>query len=367
MTAYVIPPVTASQVARGATRFAITDAQLLYSSVPEAPPPAYSAGATYTDGAECSTGMVGGVITVWRSLQDGNLGNAPEEGAWWTRVGETYAEWSAPTVYAAGDMVLRVPTHSVYKRVTPGSTSQLPEDDATGVNWVRVATSNRWAMFDLLSATPTRAVSPLTVRLAPGRVSALMLLGVSDGTAKFGMTSGAANVWDPPAQPLDTTPIGSWEDYFFSAFAVRGNILRLDVPTYADGVIDLLLSAGVDTEIGKLIVGEAVPLGDTRKGPRVRRRSFTEVDRDKYGELQGILQRKSIPLVTQATYCRKELAVRARAALDFAASVPCVFIGLDDDQDEYADLLSLLAICLDSDLDLAERDECEINMELEGV
>ena len=59
--------------------------------------------------------------------------------------------------------------------------------------------------------------------------------------------------------------------------------------------------------------------------------------------------------------------MRARAALDFAASVPCVFIGLDDDQDEYADLLSLLAICLDSDMDLAERDECEINMELEGV
>ena len=367
MTAYVIPPVTAALVARGATRFAITDAQFLYSSVPEAPPPAYNAGTTYADGAECSTGVVGGVITVWRSLQAGNLGHAPAEGVWWTRTGETYAEWSAPTVYAPGDLLLRATTHSVYRRVTPGATAQAPEADATGMNWVRDSTTNRWAMFDLLSAAPTRAVTPLTVRLAPGRVSALMLLGVSDGTAKFSMQSGAATVWDPPAQSLDTTPIGSWEDYFFAAFAVRGNILRLDVPTYADGVIELLLNAGVDTEIGKLIVGEAVPLGDTRKGPRVRRRSFTEVDRDKFGELQGIVQRKSIPLVTQATYCRKDLAVRARAALDFAASVPCVFIGLDDDQDEYADLLSLLAICLDSDLDLAEHAECEINMELEGV
>ena len=89
---------------------------------------------------------------------------------------------------------------------SPGATAQLPEEDATGVNWVRVGVTNRWAMFDMLVATPTVAVAPLVVRLAPGRISAAALIKASGGTNHSGKVSSMA----PSASNTDNARV--WFD-----------------------------------------------------------------------------------------------------------------------------------------------------------
>lgn len=368
MSAFVIPPVNAQTMKDTGSRFGIAEWQLLSSSVPETPPAAYNAGTTYAAGAEVSSGVVGGVISVWRSKQAGNLGKPLAEGAWWEFRGDTYALWNPATNYAAGALVLRVETHSIYRRVTAGTSPGAPELDVTGVNWTRVETSNRWAMFDMRSSQITTAVPPLIVRLQPGRITALNATGLNDGTIKFDMTSGGVNVWSPDAHPLDSTPINSWDDYFFAPFNVRSTILEQDIPSYEDGILQMRIDAGVGLLIGKLIVGDAIYIGDTKLGPRVRRRGFTVVERDDFGELVNIIPRKSIPLVSQRMLIEKVSIQRARAALDFAAGgVPCVFVGLDNDQDEYADLLTLVAICTDFEFELVEHELSELTLETEGV
>ena len=62
MSAYILPPINAAAINAKTTRFGITDAMLVSSSVPETPAAAYAAGTTYALGAECSTGTAGGVI-----------------------------------------------------------------------------------------------------------------------------------------------------------------------------------------------------------------------------------------------------------------------------------------------------------------
>lgn len=368
MSAYMIPPVNAEAMAATGARFGIADWQLIYSSVPETPPAAYSSSTTYAAGAEVSSGVVGGVIQVWRSKQDGNVAHPLVEEEWWEYRGDTYAVWNSLVNYAAGAMVIRVETHSVYKRVTAGTSSQRPEDDTDGVNWVRMSTTNRWAMFDMRSAQLTEAVPPLIVRLQPGRITALNMTGLTDGTVKFDMTSGGVTVWDPDARPLDSTPINSWDDYFFAPFNVRSTVLDTEVPAYADGILQIRIDAGVSLEVGKLIVGDAIYIGDTEISPRVRRRSFSIVDRDDYGELLNVLPGKSIALISSQLLIEKLSIQRARAALDFAASgVPCVFIGLDNDQDEYADLLTTVAICTDFEFELAGHEFSYLSLETEGV
>lgn len=367
MTAYVIPPVNAEAINTSDARFGITDAMLISSSVPETPPAAYNAGTTYALGAEVSTGTVGGVISVWRSLQAGNTGNTPAEGTWWALAGYTYAAWNAATSYSIGDKVLRATTHRVYQRVTAGVTAQLPEDDVTAVNWSLVGTTNRWAMFDMLSSEPTYGVGPIVVKLAPGRISAVALVGASDGTAQFKMDAYGETVWDTDPYTLDTTVIGSWDDYFFLPFDARSNLVRLDAPVYDGCELTVTINAGVGFTLQWLVVGMAQQLGETMKGPRVRDKSYTTVDRDKFGEVADVTKRRSISLVSQSMYAEKSIIVRARASMLLARSTPSVFVGLDNNQDEYSDLLTLLGICIDSDIDLREPAFSTINLEIEGV
>lgn len=367
MSAYVIPPVNAQAMYSTGARFGISDWQLISSTVPETPPAAYNSGANYGAGVEVSTGPAGGVVQVWKSKQAGNVGRPLVEGAWWEYRGDTYALWNPGAAYTPGQQVLRVETHSIYRRVTAGTSAQAPEADTQGINWTRVATSNRWAMFDMRSGQASVVVPPLRVVLAPGVISNANVLDVSDGSVKFTLRSAGAVVWNPDASPLDSAPINSWEDYFFTPFSVRSNILESGIPPYQDGQLEMVVTAGVVITVGKLIVGDAVYIGETLKGPRVQRRGFTEVLRNKFSELEDIVPRRSIPLVSQRMVIGKQFAKRARQALDFATAVPCVFIGLDDDKDEWSDLITFLALCMDYSLDINERTEGELSIETEGV
>ena len=65
---------------------------LISSSVPEVPPAAHVMGTTYAKDATASAGAVGGLITVWKSLQAANTGHTPASSpTWWLNIGTTYA------------------------------------------------------------------------------------------------------------------------------------------------------------------------------------------------------------------------------------------------------------------------------------
>lgn len=367
MTAYVIPPVNAEAIGTGGSRFGITPEMLLYSSVPEAPPAAYDVGTTYALGAEVSTGTHGDVISVWRSKQDGNTGHPLVEGLWWTFAGETYAEWNPAQAYLQGHLVLRTSNHMVYRRVTAGTTAQPPEQDTQSVNWSLVGSTNRWAMFDMLSGTPTRAVGPVVVKLAPGRISGLGMLRVSDGTATLHMEAYGEDVWTPDPYPLDRTVINNWDDWWFAPFAPVSNIVRMDVPSYADGVLTITIAAGADFSLGWLVVGTAVPLGKVKSGAQLDTRSYTEVERNNYAEVTGINQQESVTVVGQTTYATKDLLMRAWDALEVAVGAPSVFVGLLDQQDEYAQLLTLLGLCMKKSMSLDDPNGSNIKVTIESV
>lgn len=367
MSAYIIPPVNADAISARTTRFGITDAMLEYSSVPEVPPPAYNAATVYAKDAEASTGVVGGVISVWRSKQAGNVGHPLVEGDWWTWAGDTYAAWDPARNYAQGDMVVRATTHQVYKRATPGTTAQLPEEDATGVNWVRMYATNRWAMFDMLSTRPTRAPGPVVLRLKPGRITSVELLDVSDGNVAMSMDAYGEIVWPEFTVQLDTTPIADWEEYFFAPFAPVSNVVRLDAPTYADCVLNIRIEAGADFSIGWLLVGSAEYIGKTRQGPRVRDRPGGKINRAKSNEVEDIEVSGTVTQVSQTLWIDKPYVRRARDVLRVAGRCPCVIVGLDNQEDEYASLLTFVGLCIDSEIEPNGDAGSVINLQTESV
>lgn len=367
MSAYILPPINYEAINAQVTRFGITDAMLVSSSVPETPPAAYAAGTTYALNAECSTGTVGGVITVWRSLQAGNLAKTPGSNpTWWASLGTTYSLWAAGTSWATGARVIRTETHSIYERLAPGGVdAATPESDIT--KWVRVSATNRWAMFDMLSAAPTVAVSPLVVVLAPGRASGWALLESDGGTVEAAMTSGGTSV-HYEITSLDATPLASWEDYFFADFQTRANVVRDNLPTYTDGQITITVNSGSSAvSAGWLIVGKVQDMGRVQAEPTIRRKTWNVVKRDKWGELEGITSTKSIPLVSQTFIVPKSQVLKCKTALDAARTTPCVIVGLSNSQDEYAELLTFLGICNDNTVTPKNQTVATISAELEGV
>lgn len=372
MSTYLLPPITSAKLHPITWRFGIEDSMLLYSSVPETPPAAYAGGTTYALDAEVSVGTPGDVLRVYRSKAAGNVGHTPASSPdWWAYLGDTYALWDGVTAWAADKQVIRVVpgTHAVYRRLatSPGASTTPPESDAE--RWVRVSTTARWAMFDMFQGIPTVVPSPLVIRLACGRISGLTLLKAEGSYADLGMTSvlGGGTVFDPPVESLDGTYIGSWEDYFFAPFDMRANVVRRDIPTYDDGVLTVTItSESGPVSLEKCIVGNVVLLGKLVEPPVVREQSVTTITR-KFGVIEDINQQRSIPIVRGQLLCPKHQVRNARTALSNAGRAPVVVIGMDNDEDAYADLITLAAVCLDYEIDLKHKTHALISTEFEGT
>ena len=367
MSAYILPPINAASINAKTTRFGIADAMLVSSSVPETPPATYAAGTTYALGAECSTGTAGGVITCWKSLQAGNIGHTPDVSpTWWATTGTTYAVWTAGGTWATGALVIRPGLHAVYERFAPGGVdAALPEDDPT--KWGRVSSTNRWAMFDMLSAATTVGVSPITVVLAPGRITGLGILNAEGNTVAVTETSGATTVFSETTS-LDSAVITSWEDYFFAEANPRANFVRNTIPPYTDAQLTITVTGASTAKVGKVIVGKTAHLGEVLADPQVRQKTYHVVTRDeRSGDLLDIDVRKSIPLVSQSFLVEKVDCTKAKAALESAKVTPCLVVGIDNDKDEYAELLTMLGLCTDVDLVPKHQTHAVINAQLEGV
>lgn len=318
MPAYILPPIEAERINTTEVPFGITEAMLISSSVTETDHPAWASGA-----------------------------------------------------HVAEDLVIRTTasTHSIYRCTVDVTGAIPPEDDPD--HWDRVSATNRWGMYDMLANNPTVASGSLEVILAPGRISSLVLLDVIADTVSLEMVEsgapGAAVVWAPDDVNLDNTPINSWDDYFFSPFSLATLIVRLDVPTYTSGRLKITLTGAGTVSLGKCVVGSAIHIGRTQYNARIRRRSFAEITRDKYGELLSIVAKKSIPLVSATTDVDREDLLPAKMALDKARVSPCVLVGLLPDEAEYAELLTFAGLCSDYDINLSNVDAATIGMEFEGA
>ncbi|MGE3346051.1 MAG: hypothetical protein AB7I35_01310 [Ramlibacter sp.] len=370
MTAYVLPPVNLAGITAKTSRFGITDAMLISSSVPEAPPAAYNAGTPYAEGEEVSTGTVGGVISVWGSKDDGNTGNTPEEGVWWRFLGTTYAEYDTEVPYAEGAIVIVAATHTVYESLV-GSNLGAAVSDTT--KWLRRGATNRWAMFDMLAAAGTvDAVSPLTVVLAPGRISAVGMTGLDGNDVSGSMTADGEPdsevVYPERTQAIDGTVIASWDDYFFAPFRLQDLVFWNDLPAYTDGRLTITLtSESGPVTLTKLIVGTATDMGRTQRAPEVRRSNFSVLDRAETSELVDISKRRFLRQVSQTTAVPKAQIRTVNQRLDDVLYSPCLWIGLDNLEDDYAYLVALLGLLTDARVSPSNQQLSDVSLEIEEV
>jgi hypothetical protein len=340
----------------------ITDAMLTSSTAPETPPAAYNAGTTYADGATASTGTVGGVITVWESLQNANTGNTPASSpTWWAQIGTTYAVYAAAVTYAAGDIVLSATTHRLYESQVSGNVGNALTD---ATKWIDIGPTNRWAMFDQVVGTVTSQATPLTVVLEPGIINALALLDISATSVQVTLKNagGTVTYYEKTYTPEDGRITFGWYEYFFEPLSPQTTLIVSNLPAVG-GVLTVTINAPTTAQCGSLVVGRMTEIGDTLRSPSIGIIDYSIKSTDDFGATS----------VTERAYAKKieaDFLLETRR-VDFVAAqlaavraTPVVWIA---DDAEIIDSLIAYGFFLDWGIDISYPTHCEASITIEGL
>ena len=203
--------------------------------------------------------------------------------------------WNAATAYTAGQRVVHL--HRIYERAAPGTTPTQPQADP--VNWLDVAPTNRWAMFDEKVGTVTTAPDAITVVLQPGRLNSLALLGVDASLLTVTLVAAGDTVYSASLDLDSGVQVGNWYEYFYEPIYQQSEVVitdlldaaLLDVPAYGEGVLTVTLSRpGGSVSCGMLVVGLVTDLGRTEMGAQVSIRDFSRKEPDAFGNF-ALVQR----------------------------------------------------------------------------
>lgn len=309
----------AAAVARSAD--VINGTGLIYSSAVETAPAAYNAATTYAVGATASVAGAAGLLTVYRSLQAVNLGQAPAASpAWWVNIGTTYQVYSTVPTYAIGDRVINAVTHRVYQSLVNANTNQ-PLTDQT--KWFDVAPTNRWAAFDNVVGTSTVAPVPLLMIFKLGPIDSLGLINITGDSFTAAMVDGTTVVWKGTSDLTNDILIDEYDKYFFEDVVNVGDLAVKDIPPYYDGILSFALAGATSVSAGVFVAGMGFDVGGTRFGARTGIISYSKKVTDSAGKtsLKKGANSKRMSLSVVIDNSKLDLVQRVLADLDGVATV----------------------------------------------
>lgn len=338
---------------------------LVSSSIVEVPPAAYAGGTTYGVDATASTGALGGVITVWRSLQAGNVGHAPASNpTWWLNIGDTYGVYDPAATYALGDSVIDPVAHLVYESQLAGNHGQPL---ATDTAWLEMRATNKWASFDLLRNTQAVAPVDIVQSISPGqRVSSIAVIGLDARWVTITVTVGGVVKYTVTAQ-LSKRRSRGWREYYFGPFPMRTSVQFYDLPQYRNATITVTASKTTGQRgVGGIIVGNAIYLGEAQYEAVSNHLNFSEIVRDKFSNLK-LNPERSVPKVDVTIWFDKALTSQLMDVRSELNGRPAIWSGLDDFTLDFFEPLFLFGPHKEFSLNLKDFDHGVATLQVEEM
>jgi hypothetical protein len=277
--------------------------------------------------------------------------------------GET--AWSAATNYAVGTQVIRTTTHRVYQNLLAGVDATLPENAPT--RWLDIGPTNRWSMFDTLRNSVSTSTSNITVVVTPGRrIDSIAIINAVGTTVTVSMTSGGSTVYSSTESLVLRNTI-AYSGYFYGAFAYRGNVIRFDLPMFANGVVTVsITTANSVASVGAIVLGQNVYLGKVLSQAKSEALNFSTVTRDAFGNAT-LVQRRTIPKTDQTLVTEPGQIDKLREVRSALNAVPAVWSGMDDRvENPHFEALLILGIYKEFSLNL-EPSITNVTLSLEEI
>jgi hypothetical protein len=243
-----------------------------------------------------------------------------------------YAVWSGVTTYALGDR--RIKAHKIWESLQASNTNHDPVTD-DGTWWIQVSATNRYKMYDAVISTQTENSGSIEVEMTPGEVvNGIALLGLVGQTVEIIVTDPVDGiVYDEVIDLQDSSPVTDWYTYFFEDIQYREDVVRLDLPSYPDAVIDVTIDNLADTaKCGEMVIGRQRDLGMANFNTSVGIKTYSTKTTDDFGNVT-IVKRAfakradfDVTLDTDRVYIVQRILAQIR-------DTPTVYVG-DEDRGE---------------------------------
>jgi hypothetical protein len=336
------------------------------STVPEEVAATYNAGTTYAIGALVGLAASFGLPqTVWRSKQNGNVGNALADGAWWQNAGIVYKVYDSGHNYHIGDIVTDLANHDLYQALV--NHSNEPLSDTT--NWKYIGKTNRFRLFDYDRNNRTSVPLTFTVVFAPGkRIDSICLDGILANSYTVTVTSvlGGGTIFTSTGS-LNTRIVRTWYEHLTVPFTTQKSLNFFNIPPYTDCIVTVTLTATTgNAELAALGVGREVAFGKTQYSAISDILNFSTVDRDDDGNAI-LVKRRNIPKSRQTVFCDKIAVNKIIETRDLLNAEPAFWYGIDNSSDGYFEAVSMLGYYRDFSINLQYPENVILNFELERV
>jgi len=264
-------------------------------------------------------------------------------------------EWVSGRAYVEGEMVMLRSAHGLYRCVVAITGTVPPDKDSA--NWVRIAPTNRWAMFDASVSTKTLAgSSSMTVVIRPGRCNGIALINLGGAasatiTCTYGIGVDASKSTEVKVEEyaynilltrtanyaagtmtlqysinLQNRSVSNWSDYFVEPYTILSDVF-VGFSSRADMQITLSMPAG--SEIGALMVGNYIELGDTGYGVTSGIEDYSVKQTDEFGVTtlveRDFAKRVNFPITVENFAMRRSFSTLASLR-----ARPALFVGSED-------------------------------------
>jgi hypothetical protein len=312
-----------------ATRAAdvITGKGMVYCNAVEVAPAAYVPGTTYAFGVLASVPVAMGLIRVYRSLQDPNIGHAPASSpTWWEAVCDTYEVYSPTATYAKDYRVLDLAAHMVRESLVSSNNGQSLTDTT---KWGKVGATNRWAAFDDVVGTSVMMPKAVLMLVIPGAVDSLGLLNIAARASTIAMIdpSRMEMVFSKSADLSNDSSILDYDQYFFEPEDLISDLYTDGLPPYYSGVLSIALTSTTTASLGVFKSGMSFDLGGAQSGLRVGFISYSKKDTNTSTGATSVAKgpnSKRMTVTTMIDNANLDKTQRVMAELD---SVPTVIVG----------------------------------------
>lgn len=314
----------------------ITDSMLSSSSVQEALTSEWAGGTTYAINAIVGV-TTGHTQLVYKSLQNGNIGNTPATSpTWWRYQSTVYAPYSVGTTYTQGDIVSNISTntHELYESLVAGNVGNALTNTAKwqALGATPVVTgdprnsTNRWSMFDKSWSTQTENAEEITVTLLPGQtINSLALLNLDAASVRIQQS---VSGFDRTIS-LNRHPVLNWYDFWYEPLIRETDIAITDIPPYPASTLTITISnPGGIAKCGLCIVGQSKTMGVTQWDADRSIIDYSSSAEDVYGNV--VLVRRAYSKRMNFEFLVKPgLESTITRTLESYRAIPIVAIGSD--------------------------------------
>lgn len=207
-----------------------------------------------------------------------------------TNVPETdYAVWSILPHYGLGDRVILTSTHKVYQSLQASNHEKNPATEPLW--WIEVSPTNRWKLLDNSLSSATVQATNILYRIKPGQaINAVAALNVLNATrvnlkvySPYTGSPGLVYSESIDFNPLPVAP--DWWSFFYGARLAQTQVIRSDIPSYTDCIVEMEFIGGAALSVGSLLMGQQRAFGlGIKYGARVGIQDYSRKETNDFGD-----------------------------------------------------------------------------------